>query len=196
MTPTHTAFMSERDLLRFAAQNRDRRFEIVGGKVVYLPETGILHGIIAGNVYDVLHRFAALHKLGHVFTSGLTFVLLRSNTGIHDTRMPDGSFIRAGRLTRDTDLDLPFPGAPDLAIEVMAPNNTADQLLARIRDYFIYGTEQVWVLYPEQRELHQHVRGELVIHVYTATEMFNAEPLFPGLSLSIADLFALPDWSN
>jgi Uma2 family endonuclease len=194
MAVTRVSFMTEQDLLRFAEQNEFLRFEIVDGEMVEMTPIGVLHNIVAGNAYSVLRPFVHNNKLGYVFTDNLIYVLHHDpETGVRNMRVPDGSFVRKGRLPKDFDLSLPFPGAPYLAIEVMSPSDTADELMSRIRDYFQYGTEQVWVMYPKQRELHQHVRGETVIRVYGAEDILTAESLLPGFALVVGELFVVPD---
>lgn len=65
-------------------------------------------------------------------------------------------------------------------------------LLARIRDFFAHGTAQVWVLYPDQRELHQHIRGAANVKIYSANDVLDADEILPGLALRVRDLFVLP----
>jgi Uma2 family endonuclease len=194
MAVTRISFMTEQDLLRFAAEHEDWRFEIVDGEIVAMTPIGVLHNIVAGNAYLALKPFVDTNKLGYVFTDNLIYILHHDpETGVRHMRVPDGSFVRKGRFPKDFDLSLPFPGAPDLTIEVMSPGDTADELMSRIRDYFKYGTEHVWVMYPKQRELHQHVRDETVIRVYGAEDTITAESLLPGFSLVVGELFVVPE---
>jgi len=180
------------DLLRL--NMKEGRFEVIDGEIVEMSPVGFRHVIVAGNAYRVLYDFATPQKLGYVCTDNLIYILyIDPETGIRKTRIPDASFIRKGRLPKDFDLGLPFPGAPDLAVEVMSPDDSALELLAKIRDYFAYDTEQVWVLYPDQRELHQHIRGINQIRIYGEDDILTADSLFPGLEIKIKNLFALPD---
>ena len=80
----------------------------------------------------------------------------------------------------------------DLAIKIVCPSEKAGALLAKIRNYFAYGTHEVWVLYSIQQELHQYIRGEKGSHIFTAEDSF-ISALFPGLSIKIADLFLVPE---
>lgn len=191
MDVVSSGVLTERELLRLAAQ--DFRFEVIDGEIVEMTPVGFLHVIIAGNVYRILYAFAVANKLGYGCGDSLIFILHRDpKTGVRKTRVPDGSFIRKGRIPKDFDLSQPFPGAPDLAIEVMSPDDTATDVLARIRDYFAHGSEQVWVLYPEQSELHQYVRGEATSHIFTSTDTITMESLLPGFTATVRDFFAMP----
>jgi Uma2 family endonuclease len=191
--------LTDRQLLALAAQRTNRRFEVIDGAVVDVAATGILHNIVAGNAYTALKGFVYANRLGYVFTDDLIYVLQRDEAaGVRRTRIPDVSFVRKGRIPKDFDLSLPFPGAPDLAIEVMSPDDTADEVLARIRDYLTYGSQQVWVLYPNrrQRELHQYIAGEASSHIYTGQAQIDTTGILPGLVLIAEDLFIVPDFSE
>ncbi len=183
--------ITEADLLRLGAQ--DIWFEVIDGEIIEMQPVGVQHSDIAGNTYDILKPFASTHKLGVVRMDSLIFVLhVDKEEGIRKTRIPDVSFVRRGRLSKDFDRSRPFPGAPDLAVKVVSPDESAGEVLAKIRDYFAYGTDEIWVLYSEQKELHQYIRGEKGSHIFTAEDDF-ASVLFPGLSIKIADLFLIPE---
>jgi Uma2 family endonuclease len=195
MESVQAAPLTVDDLLQLDTQ--DRRFEVVNGEIIEMQPTNILHVIIMSNVFEILKAYAVSHQLGFVFPDNLLYILhVDVETGVRETRSPDVSFVRKGRITRSTDLTRPFFGAPDLAVEVVSPGEDADTLLAKIRDYFAYGSEQVWVLYPTQRELHQFIRGEKGARHYTDDDVLAAETLFPGLALRINDLFALPEMED
>lgn len=189
-TPIKTK-ITEAELLRLDAQ--DIWVEVIDGEFVEMQPVGVQHSDIAGNTYDILKPFARVNKLGEVRMDSLIFVLhIDPEGGIRKTRIPDVSFVRRGRLPKDFDRSRPFPGAPDLAVEVVSPDEGADELLAKIRDYFAYGTDEVWVLYSEQQELHQYIRGDKGIHIFTAEDNFTSV-LFPNLTIKVADLFLIPE---
>jgi Uma2 family endonuclease len=79
--------------------------------------------------------------------------------------------------------------APDLAVEVVSPNETADEVQDRVRDYLTAGTPLVWVVYP----------GLAQVMVYTPDglarvlqEQDRLEYLqLPGFSCPVAELFGV-----
>jgi Uma2 family endonuclease len=175
-------------------QDHDKFAEVVGGEIHWsLPHMSpsILHFFIIGNVYNILHPFVRQHKLGIFASDGLTFVLHTDANGIKTTRVPDGAFIRRGRITKATNLDVAFVGAPDLAIEVVSPTETTKQTDEKISDYRQYGTEQVWVLFPHSRTLHQHIFNEKIIRVYRENDTMRCDTFFPNLEIRIADFFVI-----
>jgi Uma2 family endonuclease len=197
--------ITEGDLLRLGA---DVWAEVVNGELILTwPERGVrggestmgpvgfLHGIIAGNVYDALKPFVVAHKLGYVLADGVIYILSAEEESIRSALVPDVSFVRKGRLPSGYDLARPFPGAPDLAVEVISPGDAAADVLAKVDAYLNAGTAQVWALYPTRRELHQYRRaeGRLVVQVTSAQDRIAAEELFPGLELVVETLFRLPE---
>jgi len=66
-------------------------------------------------------------------------------------RVPDGSFVRGDRLpvggVRPGILKL----APDLALEVLSPGETASELEEKLDDYTAAGTLLIWVIDPNRR---------------------------------------------
>lgn len=185
-----TSKLSEQALLKLAAEGQS--FEVVDGELIVMSPVGFRHVWIAANIYRLLYAYATQHQLGYVCTDSLIYVLHTDSDGVCLTRVPDASFIRKGRFPKGFDLARPFPGAPDLAVEVMSPEDTAAALLRRIRDYHTYGTAQVWVVYPEQREVHQYIKGEKNARLYTDADTLDAAPLLEGLHIALTDVFHLP----
>jgi Uma2 family endonuclease len=193
MAAVPSAIITDDDLLCLGAKGQ--WVEVVNGEIVPMAPVGLLHHLIAGNVYNALYTFVRTQQSGYVFMDGLICVLERDPAqGIRKTRVPDTCFIRKGRILPDFDLSRPFPGAPDLAVEVVSPDESAADMLAKVHDYLDAGAEQVWVLYPTQREMHQFCRGEAdTVHVYKGSVPINVESLLPGMMLTPDELFALPD---
>lgn len=179
------------DLMNLA---EDEWVEVSKGEPIKLDMggAGFLHKVVADNLQDILKPFAKQNKLGRVFSDGLIYVLSMLGDTITDSRMPDVSFIREENLRQDFDLELPYLGAPDLAVEVVSPTERADYLQEKIADYRAAGTEQIWVIYPSLKELHVYQRdASKTIAVYDIDDILEAPTLFPGLKIKIADLFSL-----
>ena len=174
--------------------DEDKRIEIVDGEPVNTPMTaGFAHVILIDNLYDILKPYVKANKLGRVQTDGLTFVLHQDEqAGIRITRIPDLFFLRHGSIPASLDWAKPFNGAPDLAVEVASPGETQAKLLRKISDYLQYGTEQVWVLYYVQREIHIHTKDSPPYSLQ-ATDTLQAPSLFPDLTIAVDDIFHIDD---
>jgi Uma2 family endonuclease len=173
----------------------DVRVEIVDGELIEMAAAGMVHQLIGGNVYDILKPHVKLHDLGLLIYDGFTYLMFSTSKGLKDSFVPDISFIRKENLLPDFDPHKPYPGVPDLAIEIISPNDEADVLQRKINTYLEKGTEQVWVMYFSTREVYQYRRDKNpYVRVYSGAEKLDVEALFPGLELTTAMIFLLPDW--
>src|SRR5947208_1417717 len=88
-----------------------------------------------------------------------------------------------------------FPGAPDLAIEVLSPSNTRSEIDERLRDFFASGTQIAWIIHPEDQTVeicHALEQRKLV----AAGAELDGENLLPGFRYPIANLFRKWQWES
>ena len=82
-----------------------------------------------------------------------------------------------------------WPGPPDLAVEVLSPEDRASEVSAKVGDYLDAGAVLVWVVDPESRTVSAY-GGIQSVRVYRADDELSAEDLLPGFRLKLADLFS------
>lgn len=172
----------------------DSRVEVINGAIVEMAPVGGLHHVVAGNIFRALDKFVINTNLGAVFMDGLLYLMNEKDRYLRGSFVPDVSFIRQENIPAAWNILLPFPGVPTLAVEVVSPNDSAEDLQTKIHTYLEKGTEQVWVIYPVTRELYQH-HGKAV-RLYTGSEQIATENLFPGLVLTLDMIFNLPPWAE
>ncbi|NDJ59748.1 MAG: Uma2 family endonuclease [Chloroflexi bacterium] len=194
--PNCVAGISEDDLLHLAAE--DQWVEVVNGELVAMSPTGYHNAELVFHVAKLLDRYVFERGLGFVLPEGLVYILEQAPDGsILKSRVPNVSFIRRNRIPIDFDRDMPFPGAPDLAVKIVSPSESRAALFSRLRDYLDAGTEQVWMLYSETEEVHQYRRDQPgLIHTYMGDEIIGSDDLFPGLVIQARDLFDLPSFED
>jgi len=117
----------------FMALPKDgHRYELVSGKLVDMGNLGMEHGYGACILVAVLTTFIQQNKLGAVCDSSTAFTLKNGNK-----RSSDVSFVAKGRLKG---LKRPprglFQGSPNLAVEILSPNNTVEEIHEKIVEYF------------------------------------------------------------
>ncbi len=123
------------------------RYEVVDGKLVDMGSAGALHGNLAVTLSSALFAVVKAKKLGALFDSSTAFRMKSGNL-----RSPDISFFARERLQGVTELPTGFlEGAPDLAVEVLSPSNTVEEIEGEIAEYFENGARLVWVINPTQR---------------------------------------------
>ena len=165
--------------------------EVVDGELVMSPKTDFFHGSISVRLSAALLVHAEAHRLGEVLDSSTGFWMKNRNC-----RAPDISFISAARLKevgfKRTTRRF-FPGAPDLAVEILSPNNSRREIDRRLKDFFESGACVVWMIDPEAERVeicHSLIARELV----PAGGFLEAEDLLPGFRYPIADLFRIGGW--
>jgi Uma2 family endonuclease len=130
-----------------------------------------------------LNNFVTAHRLGVVLESSTGFRMHNRNC-----RAPDVSFIPKERLKRlgfRPRTRQFFPGAPDLAVEILSPNNTRAEIDERLRDFFASGTKIAWIINPDGE-------GVEVCHSPTQRKLIGSggllegEDLLPGFQFPIA----------
>ena len=163
------------------------KYELNQGELVVMPPPGRTHARIGARIHGTLFLFVNEHRLGEVYTEA-GYVLSREPE--ITVRQPDVSFLSRDRLQAMPD-GTHFGGAPDLAIEVISPSNTAEDLEIKIKQYLAAGSKEVWVFYPKTRSVHTHKAGGLSCAL-SDTDTISTD-LFPGWSARVADFFNLDD---
>jgi Uma2 family endonuclease len=77
---------------------------------------------------------------------------------------------------------------PDLAVEVVSPNNTAFEIQRKIHEYFDAGVSRVWIIYPPQREVYVFASTNRIEVLQLGQELDGGD-LLPGFRLPLATLF-------
>lgn len=116
------------------------RFELVNGQLVELNMSG-RSSLVATRINRRIGVFAERNQLGEVFQSDCGYQCFREERD--KILRPDGSFVRANRLNEDQ-LDQGYMHvAPDLAIEVVSPNDNAYELAEKVEEYLAAGVNLV-----------------------------------------------------
>jgi Uma2 family endonuclease len=169
----------------FMALPKDgHRYELVNGELVDMGNSGMEHGEIGSLLGGLLAIYVRQHKLGTVCDSSTAFALKNGNK-----RSPDVSFVSKERLKG---LKRPprgfFQGSPDLAVEILSPSNTVEEIHAKIVEYFENDTRLVWVIHPDEKYVlvYRAPEPERFLRPQDALE---GDAIVPGFSMSVAELF-------
>jgi Uma2 family endonuclease len=162
-------------------------YEVINGQVVEPPETGAFESLIATLLTEAISQFFASEgRLGWIAAE----TLFRIDTESGLQRRPDLAFVSYERWPRDTPFRLTsaWSVVPDLAIEVISPNDLAVEVMDKLADYFQAGVRQVWVLYPRNRLVHVY-QSLTRITALDASGTLEGGDVLPGFRLPLADLF-------
>lgn len=170
----------------FMALNRDgHRYEIVNGELIDMGNSGAKHGYIAVVLSAALFNSVSTQKLGAIFDSSTAFKMKSGNK-----RSPDISFMAKERLQGLKDLPDGFlEGAPDLAVEILSPSNTVEEIHNKLVEYFENGSRLVWVIHPKEEYVLVYRSAQQPDRLLKSTDSLNGEEIVPDFTLPIADLF-------
>jgi Uma2 family endonuclease len=166
-----------------AAPPEEPLYEVVNGHRVELPPMSAQSTWIASLLFG--HLFPHVHgrSLGWLVSEMLFALAPESRL----KRRPDVAFVSADRwpLDREPPAAGDWEVVPDLAVEVVSPNDLFQTVVAKVGEYFDHGVRQVWVVVPRERRVYVYDAPE-VVRVVTADL---DTPLLPGWRLPLANLF-------
>lgn len=163
----------------------DGKAELVRGEIRVSPPAGGPHGMAATNLLFLLESHVRRDGLGHAFSDGVGYELVRLPRTV---RVPDVSFVRADRLPEGG----LGPGllrlAPDLAVEVLSPSETASELEEKLDDYILAGTPLVWVVDPVRRTV-MIVAVNSPVRWLREGDTLDGSGVIAGFSCAVSDIF-------
>lgn len=162
-------------------------YELVDGRLVEKQM-----GAISQYVGTRLAHFLANHcdplGLAYVFSEcGYTCFPGKPN----QLRLPDVSCVRVDRLPFDQIGEGFLKVRPDLAVEVISPNDRVYELEEKLDDYRAAGIPLVWLVYPPSRRV-RVLRPEGPPTELGPDDELSGEEVLPGFRCRVADLFAGP----
>ena len=160
------------------------RYELVNGKLVE-REMGARSSWIGGQVLRLIGNFADERKIGWAFNSDASYQCFADPSKV---RRPDTSFIRTGRLPGEQFPEGHCPIAPDLAVEVVSPNDNGNDIEEKLAEYLEAGVSLVWVFYPRTRSVHVY-RSNGHPERLTEEHLLRGEEVLPGFSCMVSECF-------
>jgi Uma2 family endonuclease len=179
--------ITDEDLLRLPHDGRKR--ELVDGGIRLSPAGG-RHGQISVELLVRIHAFVRERRLGVVFDSSTGFRIPGRQVGQQDVRSPDVSFVAAGRLPGERAPAGFVELAPDLAVEVLSPDDRRREVLEKVGEFLDAGTRQVWVLDPEERTAAVY-RSLTDVRRLGESDSLDGGDVLPGFTCALRDIFGL-----
>lgn len=179
-----TTDITDADLMRLPRDGH--KYELVDGEIRVSP-AGARHGQVSVQLVILIGSYVRQRRLGYVFDSRTGFRWAGRKPGPKNLRSPDVSFVAAGRFP-DEKVPTGFVEfAPDLAVEVLSPEDRRRDVLEKVGEYLDAGSRLVWVIDPETRSAAIHRSLTDVRHVDEGGSL-EGEDVVPGLSCSLADV--------
>lgn len=172
-------------LERFLALPEDDcRHELDEGVLIVSPPSGDIHGGLCSQVNHVL-RNAFKHQRKYRVVSDCGFILTENPFTV---RAPDVAVVKRARSAQKGQNPY-MKGAPELAIEVLSPSDTASNIRKKVRQYLKAGALSVWVLDPDTQEVEVH-QADGTVRIHASAGTLRAPELSPELAVAVAELFA------
>lgn len=168
-----------------------KHFELVNGELAERIMSGD-SSRIAMELVLLLGQVVRSRNLGIIFGPDCGFQCFGPPTDPERIRIPDVSFISAGRITAEQCAAGYIEVVPDLVAEVVSPNDKALELNEKVEEYLGAGVKLVWVLHPKTRtvEVHRPDGSDSRLH---EADTLTGETVVPGFECRVGDLFpALP----
>ena len=162
------------------------RFELVDAQLVELKK-GNWGSYVAGTIHQRLRNWTETRRLGWVYLGGASYQCFPDAP--KKVRRPDVSFVRLERMPLDEAMSDGHIGiAPDLAVEVISPNDLAYEIDEKVDEYETAGVKLIWIVNPETKAVRVH-RADGSVRVLREKDELDGEDVLPGFRCRVADLF-------
>lgn len=160
-------------------------YELVDGQLVERPMSG-LSSYVGGTIFLRLRLQCEPNNTGWTFPADVGYQCFPGDPS--RVRKPDASFIRRERLPEGPPERGHLRIAPDLAAEVLSPNDLAYEVDVKIQEYFDAGVKLVWEINPESRSVAVHRADGSSTRLRESDEL-TGEDVLPGFRMKVGDLF-------
>ena len=173
------------DELMEISKDDTHRYALIQGELIVMAPAGYEHGDRAMSLGARMRIFADDHDLGSVCAAETGFLLA---AGPDTVLAPDVGFVRKERLPQGQMPSAYFPGPPDLAVEVISPNDKPIKVSDKVKLWLQYGTRLVWVLNARTKTVTAHRIGGSV-RIFQVDELLDGEDVLVGFQFPVSRLF-------
>ena len=160
----------------------DESFELVEGEVVINMSPKFFHSRLTSVFWSELSSWSS--GIGQV---AIEWSVVLKRRGQDWVPVPDLLYVSYDRLAADWLEDSPCPVLPELAIEIVSPEQTFNQLVQKATDYLSAGLDRVWVVYPPMRSITVFY-ADRPPETYQGDRLLTDE-IFPNLAVTAAQFF-------
>ena len=185
---TAATALTPNDLLRMGSAGKG--YELVNGELKEV-EVSTESSFVAGEIHHRLKLYAAAQQAGGwAFPEGTGYCCFPDDES--RVRKPDTSYISRSRLTPEQyRAGAWLTIAPDLAVEVVSPNDTAGGLEDKRIEWLDAGVREVWIVHPTRRTIHVYRAGGPPA-VFNPDDTLTSPDILPGFSVTVSNLFLAP----
>jgi len=156
--------------------------EYACGEAFEKPMPDVPHSAIQLFLGAVLYPFLVRTGIGRAFTE---LRCIFGPPGRERTYVPDLVYVAREHLPSQRHLHT----APDLAVEILSPDQHWAQFLDKIKSYLLYGVQLVWVIDPAAATITVQVPRQEA-RILRSGDMLEGGEVLPGFSVAVDDIFA------
>jgi len=164
----------------------DFRYELVRGELRRMNPAGNVHGRVAMSFAWRLAQYVEENRLGTVYAAETGFKLA---TDPDTVRAPDVAFVSRARVEAIGETEGFWPGAPDLAVEVISPGDAYAEVEEKVFDWIDAGTKMVVVVNPRQRSATVYKSPDNITAL-AEDDVLDGGGTVPGFELALREIFA------
>jgi Uma2 family endonuclease len=162
------------------------RYELVKGELKKMSPAGFEHGVVGMTLGMLLAYYVKANNLGVVCLAETGFKIASDP----DTVLaPDASFVRRERIPQSGLPKAFYPGAPDLAVEVVSPGDTKKEVAGKVEDWLTAGASAVWIVNPKRRTVTVH-RPQAEAITLGENDELDGQDVVPGFRCNVSEIFA------
>jgi Uma2 family endonuclease len=163
------------------------RCELIRGELVMMSPASANHGVVAARLLLLIGSVVQQHELGATFAAETGFKI---ESDPDTVRAPDVSFVQKKRLAGGIPARGFFQGPPDLAVEVISPDETKKKVIAKAKMWLRTGSRSTWVVDPIAQTITIYRRQQKPIKLIRS-QVLQDEPTLRGFTLSLDQVFKL-----
>lgn len=161
------------------------RHELVRGEIREMTPAGNEHGYLAGEIFAELRNHVKANGLGRTYAAETGFKIASDPDTV---RAPDAAFVSRERVEKEGSVAGYWPGAPDLAVEVVSPGDSHSEVVEKALAWLDAGCRMVLVADPKNRVVTVY-RAPREVSVLGEGDAVDGADVVPEWKLSVTELF-------